>query len=42
MWLECSPMSWETCVQSHVTSYQRLKKSYLMPPCLTLIIIKYG
>ena len=32
----------ETWVQSQVTSYQRLKKWYLMPPCLTLSIIRYG
>ena len=24
-WLECFPMAWETCVQSQVESYQRLK-----------------
>ena len=41
-WLECSPMARETWVQSHVESYQRLKKWYLMPPCLTLSIIRYG
>ena len=35
-------MAWETWVQSQVTSYQRLPKWYLMPPCLTLSIIKYG
>ena len=40
--LECSPMAWETWVQSQVESYQRLKKWYLMPPCLTLSIIRYG
>ena len=33
--LECSPMVWKTGVQSQVESYQRLKKWYLMPPCLT-------
>ena len=32
----------ETRVQSEVESYQRLKKWYLMPPCLTLSIIRYG
>ena len=26
--------------QSHVESYQRLKKWYLMPPCLTFSIIR--
>ena len=31
----------ETWVQFQVESYQRLKKWYLTPPCLTLIIIKY-
>ena len=32
----------ETGVQSQVESYQRLKKWYLMLPCLTLSIIRYG
>ena len=36
-WLECSPMARETWVQ-----YQRLKKWYLIPPCLILSIIRYG
>ena len=40
--LECPPMSQETWVQSQVESYQRLKKWYLMPPYLTLSIIRYG
>ena len=31
----------ETGVQSQVTSYQRLKKWYLIPPCLTLSNIWY-
>ena len=35
-------MKIETWVQSQVESYQRLKKWYLMPPCLTLSIIRYG
>ena len=35
-------MVWETGVQSPVESYQRLKKWYLMPPCLTHSIIRYG
>ena len=35
-------MARETSVQSLVESYQRLKKWYLIPPCLTLSIIKYG
>ena len=35
-------MGRETWVQSQVESYQRLKKWYLMPPCLTLSIIRYG
>ena len=39
---ECSPIARETWVQSQVESYQRLKKWYLMPPCLTLSIIRYG
>ena len=41
-WIECLPMGWETGVQSQVKSYQRLKKWYLIPPCLTLSIIRYG
>ena len=35
-------MAWETWVQSQVESYQRLKKWYLMLPCLTLSIIRQG
>ena len=34
-------MARKTWVQSQVKSYQRLKKWYLMPPCLTLSIIRY-
>ena len=41
-WLECSPIVWETWVQSQFESYQRHKKWYLMSPCLTLSIIRYG
>ena len=40
-WVECSPMVRETRVQSQVKSYQRLKKWYLIPPCLPLSIIRY-
>ena len=40
--LECSPIVWGTRVQIQVESYQRLKKWYLMLPCLTLSLIKYG
>ena len=32
----------EIVVQFLVEGYQRLKKWYLMPPCLTLSIIRYG
>ena len=39
---ECSPMAQETGIQSLVESYQRIKKWYLMSPCLTLSIISYG
>ena len=39
-WLECSLMAWVTWVQSQVESYQRFKKWYLMPPRLTLSIIR--
>ena len=35
-------MVWKTRVQSQVESYQRPKKWYLIQPCLTLSIIKYG
>ena len=35
-------MALETRVQSQVESCQRLKKWYLMPPCLTLSIIRNG
>ena len=38
---ECSRMIRETWVQSQVESYQKLKKWYLIPPCLTLSIIRY-
>ena len=40
-WWVCSPMVRETGVQFQVESYQRLKKWYLMPLCLTLSIIRY-
>ena len=39
--VEFSTMGWETRVQSQVESYQRLKKWYLIPPCLILRIIRY-
>ena len=40
-WVECSLMVQETGIQSLVKSYQRLKKWYLISPCLTLSIIRY-
>ena len=40
--LKCSPMVRKTGVQSQVESYQRFKKWYSMPPCLTLGFISYG
>ena len=40
--IECLPIVWETGVQSNVESYQILKTWYLMLPCLTLSIIRYG
>ena len=40
--VKCSPMIRETELQSQVDSYQRLKKCYFVPPCLTLSIIRYG
>ena len=39
--MECSPMAWETGVQSQVESYQRLKTWYLIPPSLKLSFIRY-
>ena len=36
------PMAWEIRVQSQAESYQRHKKWYFKPPCLTLSIIRYG
>ena len=36
-----SPMAQQTGFQSQIESYQRLKKLFLMPPCLTLCIIRY-
>ena len=39
--VECLPMIRETWVQSQVESYQRLKKWYLIPPCLTHSNIRY-
>ena len=35
-------MARETGVQLQVKLYQRLKNWYLMPPCLTLSIIRYA
>ena len=35
-------MARETTVQSQIESYQRLEKWFMMPPCLTLGIIRYG
>ena len=40
-WVECLLMLRETWVQSQVASYQRLKKWYLIPLCLTLGNIRY-
>ena len=39
-WVECSPMARGTGAQSQVESYQKLKKRYLIPPCLTLSIMR--
>ena len=38
-WFECSPMAWETAVQSQVESYNA-QKLFLIPPFLSLSIIK--
>ena len=40
-WVGCSPMIRETGVQSQVESCEKLKKLYLISPCLTLSIIRY-
>ena len=40
-WVECSPMVRETWDWTQVTSYQRLSKWYLIPPCLTVSNIRY-
>ena len=40
MW-ECLLMVWETGVQSEVKLWQRLKRWYLIPPCLILSNIWY-
>ena len=40
-WIECSPIAWETGVQSQVKSYQTLKKWFLTSHCLTLSITRY-
>ena len=37
--VHCSPMVRETGLESHVESYQRLKKWYLMPASFALIIM---
>ena len=39
--VECSSLARETRFQSQVKSYRRIKKWYLIPPCLTLSNIKY-
>ena len=39
--VECLQMVRKTGVQPQVESYQRLKKWYLIPPCLTLSVIRY-
>ena len=41
LYVECLPMAQETRFQSQVQSYHRLRKRHLMPPCLTLSIIRY-
>ena len=38
----CPPIIGENGVQSHVESYQKLKKWYLMPPYIILRIIREG
>ena len=41
LWVEYSPKVWKTGVQYQVESYQRLKKCYMVAPCLTLSIKRY-
>ena len=41
-WVECSLMVRGTSVQLQAMSYQKLEKWYLIPPCLTLSVIRYG
>ena len=41
LWVVCLPMARKTKAQFQVKSYQRLKKWYLIPPCLALSIIRY-
>ena len=41
IYIYISPIVRETCVQSQVTSCQRFKIWYLIPPCLTLSDIRY-
>ena len=41
LWVECSLVVRETGVQSQVTSYQRLRKWYLIPPSITLSNIRH-
>ena len=41
-WLECLPIARETLGSIQVELHLRLKKWYLLPPCLTLNIIGYG
>ena len=40
-WVECSPMARETGVECQFESYQRFKRWYLMPTCLTLNTTRY-
>ena len=41
LWVECSLKARKTRVQFQVESNQRLKKWYLISPCLTLSITRY-
>ena len=41
LWVDYSPKVRETGVQSQVNSYQRLNEWYLMPPRLTISIVRY-
>ena len=40
--IECLTLAQEIGVQSHIEPYQRLKKLFLMPLCLTVSVLRCG